>query len=176
MSTNPRIVETASLGQATLPSPLRRTSRPGDGKAKFVPAERYVRHPSEITANGPPENELWFEKAGAREKIFFDPQHTKAAIVTCGGLCPGLNDVIRSLFLELHMNYGVKNILGIRHGYLGLNEQAGEPPVALSMETVEDIHREGGTILGTSRGPQDTAAMRRFPGKAGCQHPFLHRR
>jgi 6-phosphofructokinase 1 len=159
MNTNHRIVETASLGEATLPSPLRRTSRPGDGKAKFVPPERYVRHPSEINAKGTPEKELWFEKAGAREKIFFDPQYTRAAIVTCGGLCPGLNDVIRSLFLELHMNYGVNSILGIRHGYLGLNKQEGEPPLALNMETVEDIHRAGGTILGTSRGPQDTAAM-----------------
>ncbi len=172
MNTQCKIVDIASLGEARLPSPLRRTSRPGDGKAKFVPPELYVRYPPEVTAKGPVEEELWFEKAGAREKIFFDPQHTKAAIVTCGGLCPGLNDVIRSLFLELHMNYGVKNILGIRHGYLGLNEQAGEPPVALSMETVEDIHREGGTILGTSRGPQDTTAMVDFLEKLGIDILF----
>jgi 6-phosphofructokinase 1 len=172
MSTNRKIVEIASLGEAILPSPLRRTSQPGDGKAKFVPAERYVRHPSEITANVPPEEELWFEKAGPREKIFFDPHHVRAAIVTCGGLCPGLNDVIRSLFLELHMNYGVKTIMGIRHGYLGLNQQAGEPPVNLSMETVEDIHREGGTILGTSRGPQEPAAMVDFLQELGINILF----
>ncbi|MGD0516640.1 MAG: ATP-dependent 6-phosphofructokinase [Thermoguttaceae bacterium] len=159
MNTNSKIVEIACLGEAALPSPLRRTSQPGDGKAKFVPERRYVRHPVEIAADGPPETEIWFEKAGAREKIFFDPKHTKAAIVTCGGISPGLNDVIRSLFIELYMNYGVKNILGIRHGYLGLNAQAGEPPLLLSMEIVEDIHREGGTILGTSRGPQEPAVM-----------------
>ena len=167
MNSNPKIVEIACLGEATLPSPLRRTSLPGDGKAKFVPERRYVRHPVEIAADGPPETEIWFEKAGAREKIFFDPKHTKAAIVTCGGVSPGLNDVIRSLFIELYMNYGVKNILGIRHGYLGLNEQAGEPPVSLSMEIVEDIHREGGTILGTSRGPQEPAVMVDFLQKLG---------
>jgi 6-phosphofructokinase 1 len=171
-SENPQIVEIASLGEARLPSPLRRTSRPGDGKAKFVPLELYVRLPSEIDANDPPDKELWFEKAGAREKIFFDPQNTRAAIVTCGGLCPGLNDVIRSLFLELHMNYGVKNILGIRHGYLGFNEKLGDPPVALTMETVEDIHREGGTILGTSRGPQEPAAMVDFLEKRGINILF----
>jgi 6-phosphofructokinase 1 len=159
MDTNTKIAEIASLGESTLLSPLRRTSRPGDGRAKFVSGDRYIRLPVEVTLNQLPEAELWFEKAGAREKIYFDPPKTRAAIVTCGGLCPGLNDVIRSVFLELHMNYGVKNILGIRHGYLGLNEQVGEPPVLLTMEMVEDIHREGGTILGTSRGPQDPAKM-----------------
>jgi 6-phosphofructokinase 1 len=151
---------------------LRRTSRPGEGRAKFVADDRYIRHPVEISLNRQPEAELWFEKAGAREKIYFDPQQTKAAIVTCGGLCPGLNDVIRSMFLELYMNYGVKNILGIRHGYLGLNEQAGEPPVQLTMEMVEDIHREGGTILGTSRGPQDPAGMVEFLEKLGINILF----
>lgn len=148
-------------------SPLRRTSKLGDGEAKFVPADRYIRYPQETAADMPPDGEMLFEKAGAREKIFFDPQKTKAAIVTCGGLCPGLNDVIRSVFLELYMNYGVRNILGIRHGYLGLNGQAGDPPIPLTMKIVEDIHREGGTILGTSRGPQDLAVMVDFLEKQG---------
>ncbi len=172
MNTNARIVEIASLGEAKLPSPLRRTSRPGDGRAKFVPDRRYIRHPEEIDADGPAVEELWFEKAGARERIFFDPQRTRAAIVTCGGLCPGLNDVIRSLFIELFMNYGVKSILGISHGYLGLNQQAGQPPMALSMEIVENIHRAGGTILGTSRSSQDTAAMVDFLEKLGVNILF----
>jgi 6-phosphofructokinase 1 len=162
MNNNHRIIEIADLGKAALSSPLRRTSKLGDRRAKFVPGAHYVRHPVEISAHGPQEAEMWFEKAGAREYIFFDPKRAKAAIVTCGGLCPGLNDVIRSLFLELHMNYGVKDILGIRQGYLGLNEQAGEPPIPLTMEIVEDIHREGGTILGTSRGPQEPETMADF--------------
>ena len=36
-------------------------------------------------------------RAGPREKIYFKPEQVKAAIVTCGGLCPGLNDVIRQV-------------------------------------------------------------------------------
>ena len=172
MNANSKIVKIASLGEARRTSPLRRTSRPGDGKAKFVPEGLYVRYPAEIDANRPTAEELWFEKAGAREKIYFDPEHTRAAIVTCGGLCPGLNDVIRSLFLELHMNYGVKSILGIRNGYLGLTEQSGIAPIELSMEAVEDIHREGGTILGSSRGPQDAAAMVDYLEKLGVNILF----
>jgi 6-phosphofructokinase 1 len=159
MNTNPIIVEIPSIGEAMFPSPLRRSSEPGDGRAKFVPDDRYVRCPAEITISKPLDSEMWFEKAGAREKIFFDPQRTRAAIVTCGGLCPGLNDVIRSVFLELHMNYGVKQVLGIRHGYLGLNSEVGDPPLPITMDTVEAIHREGGTIIGTSRGPQEPATM-----------------
>jgi 6-phosphofructokinase 1 len=62
------------------------------------------------------------EIAGPRRDIFFEPSQTKAAIVTCGGLCPGLNNVIRSLVISLHQQYGVKNILGIRYGYAGLTE------------------------------------------------------
>src|SRR3989304_2794005 len=124
-----KIIEISSLGESTFPSPLRRTSRPGDGMAKFVPDGSYLRLPIEVNKNKPPEPELLFEKAGARQNIFFDPQRTKAAIVTCGGLCSGLNDVIRSVFLELQMNYGIKDILGIRHGYMGLNPQAGQPPI-----------------------------------------------
>jgi 6-phosphofructokinase 1 len=78
--------------------------------------------------------------------------------VTCGGLCPGLNNVIRSLFLELHHGYGVKEVLGFRNGYQGLDPARGAEPMVLTCELVEDIHREGGTILGTSRGPVDVGA------------------
>lgn len=97
-----------------------------------------------------------FELAGPRARLFFDPKETRAGIVTCGGLCPGLNDVIRSLFLELHHAYGVKHILGFRGGYQGLDPDRGKPPIALTPDFVDDIHTEGGTVLGTSRGPVDT--------------------
>lgn len=100
-------------------------------------------------------DQLSFELAGPRGKIFFDPKHTRAGIVTCGGLCPGLNDVIRSLFLELHHAYGVKEVLGFRGGYIGLDPLKGKEPVVLSPEKVDGIHKEGGTMLGTSRGPVD---------------------
>ena len=102
-----------------------------------------------------PKEELVFELAGPRSKLFFDAKHTRAGIVTCGGLCPGLNNVIRSLFLELHYAYGVKEVLGFRGGYQGLDPVKGKEPVVLTPEFVNKIHKEGGTVLGTSRGPVD---------------------
>ncbi len=100
-----------------------------------------------------------FQKAGPREKIYHDPAWTKAAIVTCGGLCPGLNDVIKALVNVLSMEYGVKDIYGIRYGYEGLSPQYHHQPVPLNPELVDAIHEDGGTILGSSRGKQDTAEM-----------------
>jgi 6-phosphofructokinase 1 len=94
------------------------------------------------------------EPGGPREYIYFDPARTRVGIVTCGGLCPGLNNVIRGLVLELSENYGVTDIVGFRDGYRGL--VSGEEPVPLTPALVADIHNRGGTILGTSRGGQDT--------------------
>ena len=96
-----------------------------------------------------------FEQAGPRARLFFDAKQTRAAIVTCGGLCPGLNNVIRSLFLELHYGYGVSEVLGFRGGYGGLDPAANPGPVKITLEFVDKIHKDGGTILGTSRGPVD---------------------
>ena len=96
---------------------------------------------------------LSFELAGPRAKLFFDPKKTHAGIVTCGGLCPGLNNVIRSLFLELHYGYGVNEVIGFRNGYGGLDPECGVEPVEITPQFVDGIHQEGGTILGTSRGP-----------------------
>ncbi|HHB13144.1 MAG TPA: ATP-dependent 6-phosphofructokinase, partial [Chromatiales bacterium] len=90
-----------------------------------------------------------FEVAGPRREIFFDPEHTRAAIVTCGGLCPGINAVIRALVLQLWFIYGCRDILGIRYGYHGLG-RAREAPRALTPADVGDIHRQGGTVLGSS--------------------------
>jgi 6-phosphofructokinase 1 len=100
---------------------------------------------------------LSMELAGPREEVFFDPATTKAAIVTCGGLCPGINNVIRTCVYELMHNYGVSAVLGIRYGYKGLNPAEGRPPISLTPELVEGIHHQGGTMLGTSRGPQEAA-------------------
>lgn len=99
-----------------------------------------------------------FELAGPRNKIFFDPARMGAAIVTCGGLCPGLNNVVRGLVLELYHSYGVRRILGMRYGYEGLVERCGHEPMVLDHRTVSRIHHQGGTVLGTSRGEQDPAA------------------
>jgi len=102
------------------------------------------------------------EAAGPRKRLFFDARRTAAAIVTCGGLCPGLNDVIRALTMVLWHEYGVRSILGIRYGYEGLVESIGHRPLRLTPDKVEDIHQDGGTILGSSRGHQPVEAMADF--------------
>ena len=98
------------------------------------------------------------EPGGPREYIYFDPARTRAGIVTCGGLCPGLNNVIRGLVLELADSYGITEVLGFRDGFRGMVD-ADLAPVALSREVVADIHNRGGTVLGTSRGDQDPSLM-----------------
>jgi hypothetical protein len=98
---------------------------------------------------------LQFELAGPRDKSYFDPAKTRAGIVKCGGLCPGLNDVIRSLYLELNHAYGVSEVLGFRGGYQGLDPDTGNKPFQLTHDFVDDIHQDGGTVLGTSPGPVD---------------------
>jgi 6-phosphofructokinase 1 len=135
----------ASLGPATIASRWTHATPEMD----LVPAD--VLWPQ---AQPPTQTQL-FEKAGPRSHLFFEPSDTRAAVVTCGGLCPGLNNVIRSIFLELHHFYGVKDVWGFRNGYGGMDPVKGELPLRLTAELVDDIHRDGGTILGTSRGPVD---------------------
>ncbi|MDW7771866.1 MAG: ATP-dependent 6-phosphofructokinase [Desulfobulbaceae bacterium] len=100
-----------------------------------------------------------FEMAGARKKIYFDPAKISCGIVTCGGLCPGTNDVIRAIVMSLYHHYGVRTIWGFRYGFEGLTPRYGHVPVALTPDVVREIHNQGGTILGSSRGPQDVSAM-----------------
>lgn len=95
-----------------------------------------------------------FEAAGPRKKLYFDPTRAKCAIVTCGGLCPGINDVIRAIVMEAHHAYHVPSIIGIPYGLEGFISKYGHQPVELTPEKVADIHRFGGTMLGSSRGPQ----------------------
>jgi 6-phosphofructokinase 1 len=97
-----------------------------------------------------------FETAGAREKIFFNPSSINCAIVTCGGLCPGINDVIRSVVLTLTYGYGVKSIFGIKYGLRGFIPEYNHPEITLTPDVVSRIHELGGTILASSRGPQST--------------------
>ena len=99
------------------------------------------------------------ELAGPRDKIYFDPSKIKCGIVTCGGLCPGLNDVIRAIVLSLHYHYGVSTVYGFRYGFEGLSSRHGHIPLELTPRMVDDIHQKGGTILGSSRGPQDISDM-----------------
>lgn len=155
----PEELTVAALGTCGHDSPLDLGTSPGDARADFVPDARRVFAQIEFPAGQPPDPVLAFERAGPRQKIFFPPERVTAAIVTCGGLCPGLNNVVRALFYELHANYGVPHVLGIRYGYEGLNPAVGLPPIRLTSDFVADIHKIGGTVLGTSRGFHDAGAM-----------------
>ena len=148
----------ATLGPCRYASPLALNNVEGDHIGNFTYDATRVRYQVELAAGEPEDNETFFEKAGPRQKLFFDPARTRAAIVTCGGLCPGLNNVIRSAYLELRHNYGVREVLGIRYGYQGLTFNA-PPPITLSSEDVEGIHRVGGTILSSSRGQRSPEEM-----------------
>ncbi len=128
----PEQLEVTTLGPCRHKSPLARSLHTGEGVGTFVPDAMRVLYEPRFHL-GEEINRLSFQRAGAREKLFFDPAKTRAAIVTCGGLCPGINNVIRSLVLELTYNYGVANILGIRYGYRGLNPEEGRPPIELTL-------------------------------------------
>ncbi|MCB0664626.1 MAG: ATP-dependent 6-phosphofructokinase [Saprospiraceae bacterium] len=151
------IIET--LGARTIKSPLAHQRLAGfhfiDDSERILFNTIY----NEEHANGEWENPLSMEMAGPRENIYFDPSKTTAAIVTCGGICPGINNVIRSLVMTLHYRYGVDRILGVQYGYQGFIADYGHPFVDLTPKLVSDIHQFGGTILGSSRGKQDTGAI-----------------
>ena len=113
-----------------------------------------------LEAHGVPLDQVpTLEPGGPRRRVFHPPGATRAAIVTCGGLCPGLNDVIRGLVMELKTHYGVSDVVGFRNGFAGLNPALGHAPVELTADRVSKINTQGGTILGTSRGAQDPEVM-----------------
>ncbi|MBP1606062.1 MAG: 6-phosphofructokinase [Acidobacteria bacterium] len=134
-----------TLGECRVRSPL----------SGFVSDEERIPEFIRRRPGQPFDEGVLFELAGPRERLFFDPTKTRAGIVTCGGLCPGLNNVIRSLFLQLRYGYGVPEVLGFRMGYRGLDPHRGPEPFVLTHRMVDDIHQHGGTLLGTSRGPVD---------------------
>ncbi|VGO16784.1 ATP-dependent 6-phosphofructokinase [Pontiella desulfatans] len=143
--------------EAGFASPLRYAGCDPTAAIRYRTAHDRVRvYP--CIGSGVDDAETVFERAGPREWITGDPAGMTAAIVTCGGLCPGLNDVIRGLVMSLHHHYGVPRVLGIRYGYAGLTP-GGLEPVELTPDAVDEIHRDGGTVLGTSRGAQDVSIM-----------------
>jgi 6-phosphofructokinase 1 len=145
----------------------------GDKRVLFLDDSDRILYQHKAGPAIPPEDaQLSFEEAGPRERLFFDPANTTAAVVTCGGLSPGLNNVVRGIYLELTKNYGARRVLGIRDGYQGLNPAVGAPPVEITDAYVEDIHRLGGTVLGSSRGPQDPAVVVDFLEQAGIDILF----
>jgi len=143
------------LGPCTVRSPMRGISFTGD--EEHVVYHRDMDSIRSYLDKGldPPR----FEAAGPRGKIFFDPSSLACGIVTCGGLCPGINDVIRAIVMSLHYHYGVKDIYGFRYGYQGLVPEYGHEPLSFTPGDVTQINEMGGTILASSRGNQDPVVM-----------------
>ena len=144
------LVET--LGECKIDSPVRHHEFITEGERILVTEnENFMRYLEKRLGHTPT-----FERAGPLSKIFHDPSWTRVGIVTAGGLCPGLNNVIKGLVEILAFDYGVKTIYGIRYGYAGLNPKFGHQPILLNPDVVDTIHELGGTILGSSRGQQPT--------------------
>ncbi|MDR2583078.1 MAG: ATP-dependent 6-phosphofructokinase [Fibromonadaceae bacterium] len=145
----------SSIGKPELESPVKNQAFVDENSrvslaTEIVQIESLMHRKEEIPS---------LEIAGPRKKLFHDPVQTRVAIVTCGGLCPGLNNVIKGLVEVLAYDYGVRQIFGIRYGYQGLNPHYGLSPVNLTVKGVDDIHEAGGTVLGSSRGGQDPKVM-----------------
>ena len=146
------------LGECRVPSPITLSTTYGDSLANYVKDDEFILYDVDVRMGEPGKtyrpSEL-LEKAGPREQIFYNPGHVHAGVVTCGGLCPGLNDVIRAIVRCLWYRYGVRRITGIRNGYQGFLPEFNISTMPLDPIVVDDIHTKGGTILGTSRGSGD---------------------
>ena len=164
------------LGPRQHPSPSLKRGYSPDGAAWHSDGDRILLndHVSAVTHAvqfGLPLKSI--ELAGPRREIFFNPEVSTCAIITCGGLCPGLNDVIRSIVMQAWYAYGVRKILGIPFGYEGLNPAYGHVPIELTPQSVSTIHYFGGTILGSSRGKQDSTIMADYLEKLGVNMLFV---
>ena len=144
----PEALRVPSLGPCAVSSPLPATTAWVDDDSRVL-----VSNDPRESANG------LFERAGPRRRIFFEPRTIRAGVVTCGGLCPGVNNVVRALVLELHHTYGVREILGFRFGFEGLDPGTDTQPMVLGPAEVVGIHKLGGSVLGLSRGAHDPSSM-----------------
>nr|WP_294509676.1 ATP-dependent 6-phosphofructokinase [uncultured Bilophila sp.] len=147
-----REIPIATLGPAKIPSPLPYGGMLDTGNVLLSVNNEYDED------LGEPQT-LQLEEAGPRRDLYFDPGKTKCAIVTCGGLCPGLNDVIRAIVLEAYHAYKTPSVLGIRYGLEGFIPSCNHNVMELTPASVEHIYQFGGTLLGSSRGPQDPAEI-----------------
>lgn len=158
----PDDLHVTNLGPCEIPSPGCKRDFSAEGGAWLTDNDRIVldhhmdsvREAMKIDID-PPSIEL----AGPRREIYFNPEATTIAIVTCGGLCPGINDVIRSIVMQAWYTYGVRRILGIQYGFEGLDPSFAHKPLELTPDTVANISSFGGSILGTSRGKREVKVM-----------------
>ncbi|MBQ1998746.1 MAG: 6-phosphofructokinase, partial [Spirochaetales bacterium] len=155
-----------TLGEPRYDSPLDEFTNTKEHKIKyisdddrflFLSSEKKLNEYVEKLKNGEDGEDIIpsFEKAGPRQKIYFKPGETISAVVTCGGLCPGLNSVIRALVYMNYYRYNNRLMYGIRYGYEGFIDKHDHSIINLTPDVVENIHKLGGTILGSSRGPQN---------------------
>ena len=151
---NPEDTQVLTLGPAKIENPiLRRGGQQAD--TEFVDENRRMRldpyfNPTLEACSDEPT----FERAGPRERIYFDPTKLKVAIVTCGGMCPGINSLVRAIVLQLHYIYGVRNVVGVRYGLQGFIPAYGHDLMELNPASVQNVHGRGGSFLGMSRGAQ----------------------
>ena len=136
-----------NLGEPKVPSPLKMSTVLDDLITNFTPVDARVVYNSDGS-----EPQLFFEASGPRQVNYFRGEDVCAGIVTCGGLCPGMNNVIRGLVMQLWYSYGARRIHGFRYGFEGLSSSPSHVPVELVPHEVRDVHQLGGTILGSSRG------------------------
>ena len=152
-----------TLGNNNVESPLLKTARFDNSTYKFICDSDRILYDTTLSGYEKSIKDgvepISLAKAGPYDKLFFEPAKTKVGIVTCGGLCPGLNDVIRSLVNQLFYRYGVKRILGFKYGYEGFISKYNHEVVELSPESVDGVHLTGGTFLGSSRGNQDVSQI-----------------
>ena len=150
-----------TLGKAKITSPLMQSPRSLSRKYKFIQDKDRILYDSSLEGLEKCVEQglepISFEKAGPREQLYFEPAKTKAGIVTCGGLCPGLNNVIRSIVNQFHYRYGVDRVIGFKYGYEGFIPKYNHEVIELTPKIVGSIHRKGGTMLGSSRGQQDVS-------------------
>ena len=152
-----------SLGKGNVVSPLKQSQREDSPVYKFVEDNDRIVYDNSLeyynNCKATGETPVCFEKAGPKETIFFEPAKTKVGIVTCGGICPGLNNVIRGIVNQLFYRYGISRVLGFKYGFEGFISDFNHEVIELTPEMVSDIHIAGGTILGTSRGNQDVCKI-----------------
>jgi 6-phosphofructokinase 1 len=152
-SPTPKSTEIASVGTAKIANPIKFGKFVDDNDAVLVDISRRIVEGAPKSRKKP--ERIYFESAGPRDKIYYDPSKTKCAVVTCGGLCPGLNDVIRAIVMAAYHEYRIPSVLGIQYGLAGFVPEHGYDVVDLTPDYVSRIHEFGGTVLGSSRGPQD---------------------
>ena len=137
-----------TLGKCDIPSPL-------PGASAFAENPNIVLNIDELLTGGMSGPQpLSFEMAGPRRNLYFDPRNTRCAIVTCGGLCPGINDVIRAIVMTASQVYNIPSVLGVRFGFQGFLNASDEElgVVELTPDRVCHIHEFGGSILGSTYG------------------------